>query len=70
MLGWTAMPGNLFELYSGKNYIMLDGKGAGHGVGMCQWGAEGMARKGFKYWEIPEHYYPGTELEKMTKEKK
>ena len=66
-LGWTAMPGNLFELYSGKDYIMLDGKGAGHGVGMCQWGAEGMARKGFKYWEILEHYYPGTRIEKMGK---
>ncbi|MDQ7773844.1 MAG: SpoIID/LytB domain-containing protein [Elusimicrobiales bacterium] len=69
-LGWTAMPGNLFELYSGKDYIMLDGKGAGHGVGMCQWGAEGMAGKGFRYWEILEHYYPGTVIEKMEKKKK
>jgi stage II sporulation protein D len=40
---------------------MLDGLGSGHGVGMCQWGAEGMARKGFKYRDILKHYYPGTE---------
>ncbi|HOI43939.1 MAG TPA: hypothetical protein PK523_13425, partial [Elusimicrobiales bacterium] len=69
-LGWTAMPGNLFELYSGKDHIILDGKGAGHGVGMCQWGAEGMARKGFHYREILEHYYPGTRIEKTKKDKK
>lgn len=68
-LGWTAMPGNLFELYSGVDHIVMDGKGAGHGVGMCQWGAEGMARRGFKYWEILEHYYRGTRIEKMKKEK-
>ncbi len=64
-LGWTAMPGNLFELHSGKDHIILDGKGAGHGVGMCQWGAEGMARKGFNYREILEHYYPGARIEKI-----
>ncbi|KAF0126418.1 MAG: sporulation protein [Elusimicrobia bacterium] len=69
-LGWTAMPGNLFELYSGTDHIIMEGKGAGHGVGMCQWGAEGMAAKGFKYWEILEHYYTGTRIEKIKKDNK
>jgi len=41
------------------------GGGFGHGVGMCQIGAIGMARKGYNYREILAHYYPGTELVKV-----
>lgn len=41
------------------------GGGWGHGVGMCQSGAAGMAADGLKYAEILEHYYPGTELAKL-----
>lgn len=59
--GWTAVRSTMFKILSGKDYVMLDGLGSGHGVGMCQWGAEGMARKGFKYRDILKHYYPGTE---------
>ena len=36
------------------------GIGFGHGVGMSQWGAEGMAQKGFNYKEIILFYYPNT----------
>ena len=43
--------------------IKLVGKGNGHGVGMCQWGAIGQARGGKNYKEILEFYYPGTKLE-------
>jgi len=35
------------------------GRGWGHGVGMCQWGARGMALAGKSCWEILAHYYPG-----------
>jgi len=59
--GWQAVRSTFFKLLAGKDYVMLDGVGSGHGVGMCQWGAEGMARKGFKYRDILRHYYPGTE---------
>jgi stage II sporulation protein D len=38
------------------------GGGNGHGVGMCQNGAIGMARRGYTYSMILDHYYPGTEL--------
>lgn len=58
--GWDAIRSALFYVYSGKDYVVLEGKGNGHGVGMCQWGAEGMARRGFKYRDILTHYYPGT----------
>ncbi len=39
-----------------------EGRGYGHGVGMCQHGALGMARRGFSYEQILKHYYPGTRI--------
>jgi stage II sporulation protein D len=38
------------------------GEGWGHGVGMCQYGAHGMARRGAGFREILARYYPGTEI--------
>jgi stage II sporulation protein D len=38
------------------------GRGYGHGVGMCQHGALGMARRGFSYEQILKHYYPGIRI--------
>jgi len=38
------------------------GRGWGHGVGMCQYGAYGLAKMGLKYDEILKHYYTGIEL--------
>lgn len=40
--------------------LAADGAGAGHGVGMCQWGAMGRSRAGFTYREIVSAYFPGT----------
>jgi stage II sporulation protein D len=42
--------------------FVFTGKGFGHGVGMSQWGAQGMALKGASYQEILAHYYVGTAL--------
>jgi len=41
------------------------GRGWGHKVGLCQWGAKGMAEKGKKYKYILEYYYPKTKIEKI-----
>jgi stage II sporulation protein D len=41
------------------------GRGWGHGVGMCQYGAYGLARAGLSYDRILKHYYTGIELTKM-----
>jgi stage II sporulation protein D len=38
------------------------GQGFGHGLGLCQIGANGMARRGFDYRQILAHYYPGTRI--------
>ncbi len=53
---------NLQVTRSGSRIIRLDasGAGAGHGVGMCQWGAIGRARAGFSYQDILSAYFPGT----------
>jgi stage II sporulation protein D len=40
----------------------VTGEGWGHGVGLCQYGADGMARRGAGFREILSRYYPGTEL--------
>jgi len=47
----------------GGNFI-FEGKGWGHGVGLCQWGANIMGGKGYDYKKILKFYYPGTEVEK------
>ncbi|MBX7169761.1 MAG: SpoIID/LytB domain-containing protein [Pyrinomonadaceae bacterium] len=38
------------------------GKGWGHGIGMCQYGAFGLAKQGYKYDQILKHYYSGIDL--------
>ncbi len=40
----------------------ISGEGYGHGVGMCQWGANGMAKRGKAFPEILARYYPGTRV--------
>ena len=45
--------------------IKITTKGYGHGVGMSQYGALGMAKEGYKYDEILKHYYQGTEIKKL-----
>ncbi len=42
--------------------LVAEGSGAGHGVGMCQWGALGRARAGFTSTDILSAYFPGTEI--------
>ncbi len=42
------------------------GNGYGHGVGLCQWGADGMAKKGAGYREILARYYPMTQLASLS----
>ena len=42
--------------------LVFDGRGYGHGVGMCQWGAIGRARAGQDFRTILRTYYPGTAL--------
>ncbi len=45
--------------------VVATGGGNGHGIGMCQWGAMGMARAGMDYRGILSHYYKSTRLERI-----
>lgn len=42
--------------------LVAEGAGAGHGVGMCQWGALGRSRAGIPYGDILSAYFPGTQI--------
>jgi len=42
--------------------LVVSGGGNGHGIGMCQWGAIGMARKGYTAEQIVKHYYRGIQI--------
>jgi stage II sporulation protein D len=52
--------------YSGSTVsaYTFTGRGWGHGVGMCQYGAYGLAKMGVKFDEIIKHYYTGVDLTK------
>jgi len=50
-------------LFDGDDVVFYDGRGWGHGVGMCQWGAQGLARRGKTALEILAYYYPGSRVE-------
>jgi stage II sporulation protein D len=45
--------------------LVAEGSGAGHGVGMCQWGAVGRSRAGQDYQRILAAYYPGATLQRL-----
>jgi len=54
-----------FWLSLGRDSVIITGKGWGHGVGMCQWGAIGMAKRGYSYKQILGYYYPGAKLARL-----
>ncbi len=68
--GCSAYDGKAKKQYSAAttdgdpNTFVFTGEGWGHGVGLSQYGAKGMAVAGFTYDEILTHYYTGTHLEK------
>jgi stage II sporulation protein D len=55
----------IIEIDEDRN-IVITGKGFGHGVGLCQWGAIGQSRLGRNFKEILNHYFPGTEIKKLN----
>lgn len=54
-----------FSLEQEGDNIIINTTGYGHGVGMSQYGALGMAREGYTYDEILNYYYTGTVIKKM-----
>lgn len=54
-----------FSLKRDGDKVIIDTIGYGHGVGMSQYGAKGMAEEGYNYKEILSYYYSGTSIKKI-----
>lgn len=54
-----------FEIKQNGDTILVVTKGYGHGVGMSQYGALAMAKKGYTYDQILKHYYQGVQIQKI-----
>lgn len=52
----------LTKISVGTTKVHVEGHGYGHGIGMCQDGAHGMAKQNYNYKQILKHYYPGSTL--------
>ncbi len=59
-LGWNNLLSDRYEIRTANGQPVFEGRGAGHGVGLCQLGADQMALEGRSYREILAFYYPGT----------
>lgn len=70
LFGEPTDPGGLLKstcvyLKTKGDQMTIEGRGYGHGVGMCQFGALEMAARGKDYKQILSHYYPGTRLRRV-----
>ncbi|MFA5059842.1 MAG: SpoIID/LytB domain-containing protein [Candidatus Omnitrophota bacterium] len=62
IVGPNAIKSNNYAIEMKGYYMDLVGKGWGHGVGLCQWGAHFMSQARFTYEQILKYYYPGAEI--------
>lgn len=62
LVGYGVIQSTQFEVESIGKTVVLSGRGAGHAVGLCQWGAKEMADLGYRFETILRYYFPGTEL--------
>lgn len=65
LMDYLSLRSTFFEITQDGNTVNINNKGYGHGVGMSQYGAEGMARHGYTYDQIIKHYYTGVEIKKI-----
>ncbi len=65
IVGYGRLKSTLFDVEMRKGVFIISGRGAGHGVGLSQWGAKGMAERGYSYREILGHFYPGTRIVRL-----
>ena len=64
-LGWNTVRSDLYEI-DNSSTITFHGKGQGHGVGLCQLGADAMGREGRSYRDILAFYYPGASVSRLA----
>ena len=55
-----------FEIRAqGDAFVLYDGRGYGHGIGMSQWGAQNLATRGYSHTQILTFFYPGGALRQL-----
>lgn len=69
-LGVDRIRSTAFEVFtyaapSGETRWRFEGRGSGHGVGLCQWGAKVMGERGFSLKQILTQYYPDAQIRKL-----
>ncbi|HTJ30931.1 MAG TPA: SpoIID/LytB domain-containing protein [Acidobacteriaceae bacterium] len=63
--GWGSLPGNQFTTTKDANGEWMEGRNIGHGIGLCQAGAMGMASAGQDFRSILTHYYPNSVIDRL-----
>lgn len=66
-LGWNLLRSTQYSARDDGSAVAFRGTGAGHGIGLCQRGADALGGRGKTYREILAHYYPGTEVGRGAK---
>lgn len=66
LFGFERIRSLFFSITRVGDAFVLEGHGWGHGVGMCQWGAAELARRGVVAEDILSFYYPGTQIVKLS----
>jgi stage II sporulation protein D len=61
--GWDKIPGTKYSIAVSKDSITFSSTGAGHGWGLCQWGAQKMANCSTTYDRILQFYFPTLAIE-------
>ncbi len=67
LLGYDALRSTSFVVQKMDDAFVFSGLGWGHGVGLCQWGAKGMAEAGMDYRTILKYYYRDVELRRIRR---
>ena len=65
MCSKLGLKSTYFEIIKEDTKVIVKNKGYGHGVGMSQYGAQGMAKAGYNYQDILKYYYTGIDIKKF-----
>lgn len=65
IMGYGVIPSTQFQVEAFGREVILSGRGSGHAVGLCQWGAKELAELGYAHPTILAYYFPGTTLRDM-----
>lgn len=65
MLGYNRLKSTLFRVAVERGAFVFKGSGAGHGIGLCQWGARAQAEQGRSYRQILKFYFPQADLDTL-----